>query len=141
MPEAQRLQGVQQDDVQVAGDAAVLEASSRRIARQWNWLTACRAAATRSGFCKWWTPGNRAASSRASSFRPSSSPGRAWYPRLITATGISAVTEPLGEPIDQGRFAGAAQGEVAHADDRHVEAMDGGRAAVIAAIAPRMAQA
>ena len=67
MAEAERLEGVQQDDVEVAGDAAVLEGVVEQDRPDGVSADRFWAAATRSGFCKCGTPGSRWASSRASS--------------------------------------------------------------------------
>ncbi len=112
------------------------DAGNRRpstINSAWNVRIASCAAATRSAFCTCGTSGNSHRSSRASSF---SSP----LLRAISAAddrhANAARVEPRGEPLDQRRLAGAAEGEIAHAHHRHADAMDRGRAAVVAAVSP-----
>ena len=52
------------------------------------------------------------------------------------ATRSMTVQKPLGEPLDHGRFAGAAQRQISDADDDGVDAMAGKAAGVETAISP-----
>ena len=131
--EPERLQGVQQHDVQIAGDAAMLEAVVQydqfRLERP-------------DGLSRRRHPIG-VLHVRHVGQQPSQLAGfivfLAGLRPISTADdrhANAASAKPRGEPLDQGRLARAAERKVADAHHRNAYAMDGGRTAVVAAVSP-----
>ena len=133
MAEAKRLQRVQEHDVQLPGEPAVLEAivQDDQLAAE---------------LCDGLVRGREAVGILQVGHVGKQPPHlQRLVVRLACGCPIAAadhrhphaaLLEPSGDPLDQGGFAGAAEGEVADAYDRHAEAMHHRRATVIPPVPP-----
>ena len=114
--EPERLQGVEQDDIEVTGEAAVLKAVVEHNQLAAEPCDGLAGADRRSGFSTCGVSGSRRCNSRASSFsRPDGAP----YPRLTTPDAAPARLEPADQPLDQRGLARATQRKITDANDRH----------------------
>ena len=123
MLETERLRGVQEHEVQVAGQTAVLEGvvqHDRLAAKEADRLVG--RGHTVGIPERWPTCGNSARSSRASSFP--SFPCRAPYPRLTIATEIPRSRSHRAIHRTSGVLPVPAEGQVSHADHGDGDAMD-----------------
>ena len=131
--ETERLQGVEQDDVAIAGEPAMLKAvveHDRLAAKPGDGFAGgCDAI----GIFKMRHVGQQSSQFegfvvRLATFGPVAS---AHHGRSN-----ASLMKPLGDPADHRRLARAAQGEIAHAYNRNVHAMNWGFSTIVATISP-----